>query len=458
MSQVENAKKIRAELKAAFPGVKFWVTSKSAIRIHWIDGPTYDAVNSITAKYESISRCEVTGDILSGGNSFVFCSRLYSEASLKNAIDAIKAKNYAVWSGIEWDAIAFNENWDGRGVQIVHKAEYTVFDGYRRDLSDDVREVLKEIDLTSGFPVKPESKATESAIEVETTEIIEPVIVQDEKVQAVLDARAERFNGRKERRIERYNELSQKHEDLSDAAYNQSKRMGDAIPFGQPILVGHHSEGRDRRYRAKIWDKMGQSVKHDETAKYYTDKAKSAEFNHAIRSDDPEAIAKLKAQITELEELQESMKAANKIVKSKKLTIEQKTEQLKASGHSSSILRADFCGRVGYAGYQLTNNNANIRRLKERLTDLEKSLQAAAELGDTKQEYPQHGLTVVHARSINRLQLVFDGKPPEGVRTILKSNGFRWAPSEMAWQRFLSNSQYALRCTLEALDKALVTA
>jgi hypothetical protein len=24
-----------------------------------------------------------------------------------------------------------------------------------------------------------------------------------------------------------------------------------AIPFGQPILVGHHSEKRDRNYRAK---------------------------------------------------------------------------------------------------------------------------------------------------------------------------------------------------------------
>lgn len=75
------------------------------------------------------------------------------------------------------------------------------------------------------------------------------------------------------------------------------------------------------------------------------------------------------------------MKAGNKIVKSKKLTIEQKIEQLKAAGHSALILQPDFCGRVGYADYELTNNNANIRRMKQRLEQLEKALINAVEIG-----------------------------------------------------------------------------
>lgn len=34
--------------------------------------------------------------------------------------------------------------------------------------------------------------------------------------------------------------------------YNAASKMAEVIPFGQPILVGHHSERRDRNYRSKI--------------------------------------------------------------------------------------------------------------------------------------------------------------------------------------------------------------
>ena len=39
-----------------------------------------------------------------------------------------------------------------------------------------------------------------------------------------------------------------------------------------------------------------------------------------------------------------------------------------------------------------------------------------------------------------RIQLFFEGKPEPEVRDILKSNGFRWAPSVGAWQRQLNNN------------------
>jgi hypothetical protein len=145
------------------------------------------------------------------------------------------------------------------------------------------------------------------------------------------------------------------------------------------------------------------------------------------------------------------MKAGNKIVKSKKLTIEQKTEQLKAAGHSPLILQPDFCGRFGYADYELTNNNANIRRMKQRLEQLEKALTNAVEIGDTEEEYPDLDLTVRHARTINRIQLIFSKKPSLEIRNLLKSHGFRWAPSEAAWQRHLNG--FSCRHTIEAIVK-----
>jgi len=51
------ASAIKAELKAAFPGIKFSVTSSNfsngnSVSIHWVDGPTSEAVDSITGKYQ----------------------------------------------------------------------------------------------------------------------------------------------------------------------------------------------------------------------------------------------------------------------------------------------------------------------------------------------------------------------------------------------------------------------
>ena len=148
------------------------------------------------------------------------------------------------------------------------------------------------------------------------------------------------------------------------------------------------------------------------------------------------------------------MKAANKIVKSKKLTNEQKIQRLIETGHDPAILEP-LHGIVGYYGYQLSNNNANIKRLEQRLVQLKKSLVAATELGDTETEYPQFELVVGYARSINRLQLRFAGKPSAEVRALLKKNGFKWAPSQNSWQRFLSTSRHALSNVLSGLEKSL---
>jgi Domain of unknown function (DUF3560) len=273
----------------------------------------------------------------------------------------------------------------------------------------------------------------------------------DERVQEILDNRRDRFESRKERRLDNAHRQGLKNRKLSKSFYERSTSMARCIPMGQPILVGHHSEKRDRRFRKRMWDIMGKSVAANDKAKYYEEKAEAIESNQAIFSDDPDAIEKLKEKIAAAVDRQDFMKAGNKIVKSKKLTIEQKIEQLKTAGHSAMILQPDFCGRVGYADYELTNNNANIRRMKQRLEQLEKALTNAVEVGDTEEEYPDLDLIVRHARTINRIQLIFSGKPSVQIRNLLKSHGFRWAPSEGAWQRHLNG--FGCRQTIEAIEK-----
>ena len=97
----------------------------------------------------------------------------------------------------------------------------------------------------------------------------------------------------------------------------------------------------------------------------------------------------------------------------------------------------------------LTNNNANIRRIEERI----RSLQAAKDKGTTETE---NGICkVVENTEAMRIQLVFAGKPEAAVRDILKSNGFKWSPSYGAWQRQLTpNGKRACERALKQIGEA----
>src|SRR4030095_2318918 len=156
---------------------------------------------------------------------------------------------------------------------------------------------------------------------------------------------------RKER-LERRAELCAK---ISDLRWKRAHEMASIIPFGQPILVGHHSEGRDRRYRAKIEANHRKAYEMGEKAKYYAERAKNIGTG-GISSDDPEAVVKLQEQIDKAEKVQARMVAANKAVR------KQDKAALLAQGFTEAqadeLFKPDFCGRIGFADYQLQNNNA----------------------------------------------------------------------------------------------------
>lgn len=50
------------------------------------------------------------------------------------------------------------------------------------------------------------------------------------------------------------------------------------------------------------------------------------------------------------------------------------------------------------------------------------------------------GVQIVRNFALDRVQLVFDGKPDDETRGRLKSAGWRWSPREGAWQRKLTNN------------------
>lgn len=80
-------------------------------------------------------------------------------------------------------------------------------------------------------------------------------------------------------RAEYFEEKAEKTHKEASSLLDTAHKMADIIPFGQPILIGHHSEGRDRRYRARIDTKYQKSFETEKKAKYYEQRAQaSSEF------------------------------------------------------------------------------------------------------------------------------------------------------------------------------------
>lgn len=167
-----------------------------------------------------------------------------------------------------------------------------------------------------------------------------------------------------------------------------------------------------------------------------------------IKSDDERAIEKLEEKLEDLKSDQERMKAANKAIRLRDKDAGDNV--LREMGYSEDSIKQlrepDFCGRVGYPDYMLTNNNANIQRVEERL----ERLKAVKTKGSSEQEYGN--FKVVENTEAMRYQIIFDGKPDEETRALLKSRGFKWAPSQGAWQRQITaNGKYALNKVVERL-------
>lgn len=174
-----------------------------------------------------------------------------------------------------------------------------------------------------------------------------------------------------------------------------------------------------------------------------------------IKSGDPDALMRLYEKIEKAETLQDHMKDANKIVRKKSLSDEDKIDELVGLGLSSamahSLLQPDYMGRYGYANYQLTNNNANIRRMKQRAEELE-AVKETDLSEDTVSLANGETVSIVRDPDDYRIRLIFDGKPSTDVRDVLKSNGFRWSPTNGAWQRHLNgNGEYAAKRVLSAI-------
>lgn len=224
---------------------------------------------------------------------------------------------------------------------------------------------------------------------------------------------------RKARQAERARRLAAE----ADATCRQAVDMLSHIPPGQPILIGHHSERRHRRDLERSDAKMRKSIELAGKAEHYARMAETE--SNAISSDDPDALVKLREKLAGMEARRDRVKEHNR--------------------------KARAEGREAAPAWSLSNLGANIRRVKQRIAQLEATAAAPAEATEERRA----GVTVREDPADNRILVIFDEKPPREICRLMRSRGFKWSPTRGAWIRMLNNAgRYAASTVLEAVDKA----
>ena len=164
-------------------------------------------------------------------------------------------------------------------------------------------------------------------------------------------------------------------------------------------------------------------------------------------------VERLQSKLDTLTELHEKMKAANKIVRSKKMSEEEQIDGLVALGlnekQAVEILKpTERWQSVGFPTYQLQNNLAKIKATQAAI----ERHKAMAEADDKEIKF--NGGRVVVCNSDERMRFYFDSIPTVEVRNLMKRNAFKWSPKNGAWQRQLTaNCKYDTKRILAELNK-----
>lgn len=184
----------------------------------------------------------------------------------------------------------------------------------------------------------------------------------------------------------------------------------------------------------------------------WRERAQKAIFKSYTPTVDP--LEKAQKELQQCESNQKIYKEINKAIRKHKGKPEAQVQALVAIGvkeeTARKFLSPDFAGRIGIPSYKLTNNNANIKRLQQRVKELQQKQVNAETKG---QEIQKHGdIEIIHNHSADRLQLIFPSKPAPEVIALLKKHAFKWSPTNKAWQRQLTNNAlYVLKDVLKQI-------
>ena len=162
-------------------------------------------------------------------------------------------------------------------------------------------------------------------------------------------------------------------------------------------------------------------------------------------------LERYKAELLSMQANHLKMKEGNKII-----------GKAKKEGKDISQLLIDTYGIAPHMvdwtmkfGFGLTNNNANMKRVEERIKLLEKK-EAIKETSPFI-KYSFEGGEVIVNYEVDRIQIVFATRPTSTELTEWKNKGlntYNWSPSAQAWQRKITpNAMWHLKSMIKDLTK-----
>lgn len=232
-----------------------------------------------------------------------------------------------------------------------------------------------------------------------------------------------------ERKDEALAELSSFRERYRDRQISLLRRRGGLMS----TMVTGPSNFPVRRQQKKSDAYHNALTEHIEWTRRVTEKIlRKFADKEAVRTGDAEAVDQLKKKIAKAEAWQQFMKDANKIIRNDKLTEDEKVDLLidldddltevtiRKLINDKPYARA----QPGFEAYQLSNNNANIRRMKEQLAKAEKLA------SQVTTETVIGAVRIVNNVEDDRLELYFPTRTSKELYANLKSHGFRYTPSK----------------------------
>ena len=248
-----------------------------------------------------------------------------------------------------------------------------------------------------------------------------------EDVNEVYDLAEEVVARRGEEYRERAWRLATRYAKNLGKYFNEEARIGCMCPSVMISGAGNFPVKKKEK-QVKAWDKNHEFYNYCQSIRGKLNNLLYSK--EVIKSDDENAIEALEEKIDSLREVQENMKEINKYYR--------KHHTLEGCDLLTEKQLQKLQGSMDQFGYD--------KRCQQRVDELKKTKEkgtSEADYGDFK---------VIENTELMRIQIVFDGKPDEAIRSTLKANGFRWAPSQGAWQRQLtSNGKCALRRAVEEL-------
>mgnify|MGYP001444923610 CR=1 FL=1 len=232
---------------------------------------------------------------------------------------------------------------------------------------------------------------------------------------------------RVEARLERRRAWATSAGTKANQVFNRVHQIADGIPFGQPILVGHHSEGHARRDAARIDAGMRKGCEITAKAEHHAAKARGIadQLDRSIYSDDPDATEALDKRAADAAKMADRMIETNRAWRKGKGTVAGMVlaglSQEWAERVATKMAGAESYIKAPFEPYQISLSRAAVKRARERIAQIKRDK-------EQWEEAKAAGGVIVktHGPNGKHTSITWADYPGREMVKRLKAAGFRW--------------------------------